>query len=291
MIYECVVNISSCDNSLLVSKLENAVSETENSILCDVHSDIDHNRSVFTFVSRDFISLKNIVKIFIEFCFSILDIRDHIGVHPRIGVVDVIPFVVYDEDIGEIDYAKYPEYIYSIHSFAESISSEFCVPIFLYDYADTKNQQTLPDIRKFAFNSIKPDIGNNFPHEQYGAIALGIRKPLIAINVNLESNDLSIAKRIAFDIRESSGGYKGVRSLGLNLNSKNSVQVSINIIDLLQTNISDVCLQVKKVADELNIKSSVELVGLIPKYHFVKLSAEFLEWSGLNENSIVENYV
>ena len=65
----------------------------------------------------------------------------------------------------------------------------------------------------------------------------------------------------------------------------------MNIIDLLQTNISDVCLQVKKVADELNIKSSVELVGLIPKYHFVKLSAEFLEWSGLNENSIVENYV
>lgn len=289
MIFECVINVSaSGGHSALDSQF---TSKTSPHSCIDIHSDVDHNRSVFTFASRDLDLIFRDSKALIDESFKSFDISYHSGVHPRIGIVDVLPFVKYDEESGPIDLSNEDRFIEKIKTFALEINRKFDVPIFFYDFLHEDQVRTLPEIRKNAFIKFAPDVGKKVAHEKYGAIALGIRNPLVAINVNLDSNDLDLAKQLAKEIRESSGGVKGVRALGLELKSRNKVQVSMNIIDLNHANVADVCITVRNMALDFEVSSEVELVGLLPKFHYEKLSSEFLSWSGLTETSTVENYL
>lgn len=289
MIFECVINVSvGNDHSELDSLFASSLSQN---CLVDVHKDSDHNRSVFTFASKELGVIFRDAKALIDESFKSFDIAMHEGVHPRIGIVDVLPFVMYDERNGSLDLSNENEFLNDVKCFAEEIHKDFNVPIFFYDFVHEDQIRTLPEIRRNAFVNFAPNIGANEPHEKYGAIALGIRNPLVAINVNLHSKDLDLAKKLSKEIRESNGGVKGVRALGLELKSQNMVQVSMNIFDLEQANVGDVCVTVRNMAKDFDVESDVELVGLIPKFHFEKLSSEFLQWSKLTETSTVENHL
>ena len=287
MIYECVINVSESKNSKILNEISTKINEN---VLLDIHKDDDHNRSVFTLGSKNLQEIFSETKSLINSCFQNLDVNLHDGVHPRIGVVDVVPFVMYDENIGIINIDEQSEFLNSIQNFGKQINKVFEVPIFYYDFASNK-KHTLPQIRKFGFNDIEPDVGKNKPHEKYGAIAMSARQPLIAINVNLDSNDLEVAKSIAKLVRESSGGIPGVRALGLNLHSQSKVQVSMNIVDLKKANAGDVCVTVRNIAKDFGTDGEVELVGLRPKFHFETFSNEFLRWSNLDENGTIESRI
>ena len=289
MIFESVINISAGDELGALALIKKSVSSQKS--LIDIHSDIDHNRSVFTFASKNLDEVMRDAHSLISSSFECLDISSHNGVHPRIGVVDVIPFVIYDEEIGIIDITSQYKFIDEVKHFANEIYSTFKVPIFFYDFINEEAVRTLPEIRKHAFKGILPNIGMSKPHNRYGAIALGIRQPLVAINVDIMTNDLLAAKAIAKQMRESSGGIAGVRALGLPISSQEKVQVSMNIVDLDKVNAGDVCIRVKNIASDLGFESSVELVGMIPKFHFDQLSKEFLDWSKLDSSCIIENKI
>ena len=279
MIYECVINISEGTNVDLVAMIASAGGEC----VRDVHSDVDHNRSVLTIASQEIeevtASAFGVVRTAIEH----LEIDRHLGVHPRLGIVDVVPFVSYDNAGVEPS----QKIIEAAQNFGAKVHEEFHIPIFFYDEASSE-KRTLPFIRKNAFSSIAPDLGNNMAHRTAGAMCIGAREPLVAVNITLETKDLALAQSIARTVRESSGGIKGVRAIGLLLENQNSVQVSMNIVDVVNVNTGEICEEVRAIADAHNVASSVELVGLVPQKQFEMWSHSFLNWSGLDVSCTVE---
>lgn len=231
---ECVINISEGTDRLVIEDL----AKSAGAALLDIHSDPYHNRSVFTLYGpRSYQSAIMLT----EKAFELLDIANHVGVHPRIGVVDVVPFVPLD---------GYPmaEAIKTSRDFAFEVATKFEVPIFLYG-----DHRTLPEIRKSAFTSIAPDFGPMTSHPRYGAIAVGARGVLVAYNLYLRDNDLELAKSVAAAVRS---GY--FRTLGLRVG--NRVQVSANLVDPLNHGIFEFFSQVEALA----AVDHGELVGLAP---------------------------
>ncbi len=236
---ECVINISEGRRLDIVDRL----AEIGGAI--DVHTDGDHNRSVFTCIGE----LRP--RLLAESAVVMVDMRGHDGVHPRIGAVDVVPFVplgdlTMDDAIGARDL------------FAEWFSEAIGVPCFLYgpDVARPRSDEpgrTLPDIRRDAFADLVPDFGPAAPHLTAGACAVGARPPLVAYNVWLDGNDLATAQTVARELRGPA-----VRALGLQVGG--AVQVSMNLIDPLAVGPADI---VDAIADRASV-SHTELVGLVP---------------------------
>jgi glutamate formiminotransferase / 5-formyltetrahydrofolate cyclo-ligase len=228
---ECVINISEGRQADIIE----AIGDAAGRHLLDTHSDPDHHRSVFTVVgssaARD-ITGAALVRI---------DLRDHEGVHPRIGVVDVVPFVA----LGD---ASIDDAITARDAFADWAGSELGVPCFVYG-----PERSLPSVRRDAWLTLEPDTGPPSPHPTGGAIAVGARPPLVAYNLWLEDADLGRARGIARDLRRP-----GVRALGLQVGTH--AQVSMNLIDPLVVGPDDVY---DLVAGQVPV-SRAELVGLIP---------------------------
>jgi glutamate formiminotransferase len=200
-VLESVVNISEGQNSFLLEELTHSLA----SDFLDLHSDPDHHRSVFTMVGTA------APRILTARVVEALSLTDHVGVHPRLGVVDVVPFVpLADSTMDEALSAR--------NDFAQWAWDELRVPTFFYG-----PERTLPDIRRNAWHALFPDIGDNMPHATAGAMCVGIREPLIAYNVWLRDSNLVEAKRIASALRDDN-----LRTLGLQVGS--SVQVSMNLI-------------------------------------------------------------
>ena len=236
---ECVVNISEGKNSSTLSALKKSCQTS----LLDIHIDSDHNRSVFTLAHSDPLRLENSVRKLAQAAITLIDISEHKGEHPRIGVVDVVPFVALpNTDSTHKDAINYRD------RFAIWMSETFDMPCFLYGM-----ERSLPFIRKHAFKDLQPDTGPLNPHPTAGACAVGARKLLVAYNLWLKSNDVTLAKEIAASIRGS-----GIRSIGLNMNGQ--AQVSCNLIDPLTTG-PDIAYD--RVAGYAQIERT-ELVGLIP---------------------------
>ena len=199
--FESVVNISEGQNSFLLDELTKSLGTD----FLDLHSDPDHHRSVFTMIGT------NAPRTLSEGVVDALSLTDHVGVHPRLGVVDVVPFVPL---IGStIDDALTVR-----NEFAQWAWAELRVPIFFYG-----PERTLPEIRRHAWTTLVPDVGDSTPHATAGAMCVGVREPLIAYNVWLTDSTLADAKRIASAIRE-----EHLRTLGLQVGR--SVQVSMNLI-------------------------------------------------------------
>ncbi len=232
--FECVINISEGANRSIIADL----AKSAGAALLDIHSDPYHNRSVFTLYGPD---VYHSAILLTEKTFQLLDIAKHEGVHPRIGIVDVVPFVPWD---------GYPmaEAIKISRQYAFEVSDKFEVPIFLYG-----EHRTLPEIRKSAFSSIAPDFGPMIRHPRYGAIAVGARGILVAYNLYLKENDLELAKSVAAKVRSS---Y--FRTLGLQVG--NRVQVSANLIDPFNHGIFEFFSDVEELAEV----DHGELVGLAP---------------------------
>ena len=228
---ECVINVSEGRNQAILDALAQSCAGD----LLDIHSDPDHNRSVFTLVGVD------APRALTRAAVTALNINDHAGVHPRIGVVDVVPFVpLVDSTMHDAHVAR--------NEFVTWAATELEIPCFLYG-----TERTLPDIRKTAWTSLMPDAGPLVPHSTAGAICVGVREPLVAYNLWLKDVDLVTTRHIASSVRTAE-----IRALGLQIGA--FTQVSVNLIQPMNTGPDDVYDAVSQYA----AIHHAELVGLLP---------------------------
>ncbi len=229
---ECVINVSEGRRSDVIAE----IAASAGSDLLDVHTCVDHHRSVLTLAGED--AARPVARTAV----ALLDLASHEGAHPRIGVLDVVPFVpLGDTPMNVAEAAR--------DAFAEWAAAELDLPCFRYGPT-----RSLPDVRRGAFTRIPPDTGPNRPHPTAGAAAVGARRPLVAYNLWLEDADLDQARALAATVRGPA-----VRALGLTVGK--SVQVSMNLIDPLEVGPADVW-------DQVTARTGVaraELVGLVPE--------------------------
>ena len=276
-VLEAVVNISEGRERRRLS----AIGAVAGRALLDVHSDHDHHRSVFTIAAPDPGSTEAAARRLVDVACEDLDLRDHTGVHPRLGVVDVVPFVALTPTPPDIAVA-------AAHAFGDWMARVHHVPVFFYGAASS-GARTLPEIRRDAFGPLEPDRGPAVPDPRLGATAVGARPPLVAVNVELDTDDLALARRIARETRERDGGLLGVRALGFPLASRGTVQVSMNLVDLERTGIERACSEVRDRARTLGAHAvAVELVGLLPEAELARCSDSFRNWAGIGPADTVE---
>jgi glutamate formiminotransferase len=276
-VLEAVVNVSEGRDGRVIG----AIGAAAGASLLDVHRDTDHHRSVFTIAASDPGRTEAATRRLVEVAFEDLDLRDHSGVHPRLGIVDVVPFVALDPTPPDVA-------VSAAHAFGDWLVRVHGVPVFFYDDAAT-DRRSLPAVRRDAFRRLPPDRGPAEPDARLGATAVGARPPMVAVNVELASTDLALAQTIADGLRERDGGLRGVRALGFSLESHGTVQVSMNLVDLTATGIERACGEVRRRAEAAGIATTrFELVGLIPATELARCSDEFRAWSGLTKADTVE---
>jgi glutamate formiminotransferase / 5-formyltetrahydrofolate cyclo-ligase len=275
-VLECVVNVAEGRRPEVLDRLAAAVGPG----LLDVHADADHHRSVFTLAGeRDDVEAAALR--LAEAACRHIDMSEHRGVHPRLGAVDVVPFVALDRKERQVA-------VSAARTFAREVAERLRVPAFLYEEADP-GRRTLPDVRRDAFRVRLPDFGPPAPHPRSGAVAVGARRFLVALNCELDSSDPAIASDIARSVRERDGGLPGIRALGFPLDSRGRAQVSMNLVDLDATGVEAACSEVRRLArDRGTAVTTVELVGLLPGAELARFSAEFLRWSGLGPEQTIE---
>ncbi|HUF84449.1 MAG TPA: glutamate formiminotransferase [Acidimicrobiia bacterium] len=273
---ECVVNVSEGRRHDVID----AIAGAGGASLLDVHSDPDHHRSVFTLAGPGPRDAEDAARALARAAAEGVDISAHDGVHPRFGAVDVVPFVALDGAAGiAVDAAR---------RFAEWVADELGVAAFLYGDADPDGR-SLPDVRRDAFTDRRPDHGPAEPHPRLGAVAVGARPPLVAVNCTLDTDDLALARDIAAQVRERDGGLPGVRALGFGLASRSRAQVSMNVTRLAACGVERACTAVRRLAYEGGAEvEAVELVGLLPAAELEHCSPEFLAWSGFGPDHTIE---
>ena len=291
-IVECVPNFSEGRDRRVVESIANAIASTPAVAVLNVSADADHHRSVITFAGPPDAVAQAAVAGARE-AVRRIDLNRHSGVHPRIGAVDVIPFVpVEGVTLGECA------------GLAEAVGQEmwdrFRVPVYLYEAAARQPERVrLEQVRKLQFEglrqsirepAVRPDIGDAALHPTAGATAVGARKFLIAFNVNLDTFDLDAAKTIARKIRASSGGLPHVKALGLPLASRNQVQVSMNLTDYEVTPLHVVFTAIAREAAALGIAvAGSELIGLIPRRALEASAGHDLRWESPAACAVFEN--
>ncbi len=293
-IIECVPNISEGRRKEVVEEIVKNLRSTGVKIL-DYSSDPDHNRSVITFVGDKETVKKGALQVARD-AVRLIDLRKHHGTHPRMGAVDVIPFIPIKNTTMK-DCIKI-----SSKEVGKQIAEELRVPVYLYaESATTPERKKLPNIRKGEFEGFfekikepewAPDFGERVVHPTAGVTAVGAREFLIAYNINLATTDLKIAKKIARSIRESSGGLQYIQAKGMELKEKNCVQVSMNILNYKKAPLYRVFEIVKMEAARygVNIIES-ELIGLMPMKAALDSLAFYLQFPKLSADQIVETKI
>jgi glutamate formiminotransferase / 5-formyltetrahydrofolate cyclo-ligase len=263
-VFECVINISEGSNVGVLNELASSAGTS----LRDLHSDSIHNRSVFTLINEKNELLQD-VKNFVTACYQHLSLAEHEGVHPRFGVVDVVPFVALNKSEGAQATAMRNET-------AKWLSETFAVPVFLYGAS-----RPLPEIRKTAFKELAPDFGPPAPHHELGAVAMGERPVLLAWNIWLSNCTLARARSLATSVRS-----KDVRTLAFVVGD--FVQVSCNLIAPDVVKPSEVFDQVAKQLEGLETIHHCELVGLCPSSVVSSEDPSRLEQLGLSYETTIE---
>ncbi|MEP6993776.1 MAG: glutamate formimidoyltransferase, partial [Acidobacteriota bacterium] len=236
-IIECVPNVSEGRDRAAIEEMAAALRRVPGLRLLDVSSDGSHNRSVLTFVG-DAEAVRAGVRSLFEAALPRIDLRTHRGEHPRMGAVDVVPFI-------PIRGSSVEDCVALSREVGAEIAQRFAVPVFLYEEsASDPSRRNLADVRKGQFEGFgekmkdprwKPDYGPDQPHPSAGAVAMGARTFLIAYNINLGTADVAIADRIAKAIRHLSGGFRYVKAMGVELAERGIVQVSINMTNFKKT--------------------------------------------------------
>ncbi|MBV9953212.1 MAG: glutamate formiminotransferase [Acidimicrobiia bacterium] len=274
---ECVPNVSEGR----VDTAIDAIARATGAPLLDVHRDADHNRSVFTIGGGTHTTLTATRRLAAATA-AALDLSNHDGVHPRLGALDVVPFVALDVTAGARAAA-------AARAFATWWSSVYGVPCFFYDDADPYGRD-LPSLRREAFVERAPDIGPSKPHPRLGATAVGARQPLVALNCVLDGGEVDDARAIARAVRERGGGLPGVRALGFWLASRGLPQVSMNLVDLEGTGIDDACARVGALAAERGREvREIELVGLLPAAELERCGPAVRATAGLDVTRTIES--
>jgi len=291
-VIECVPNVSEGRRTDVVDALVESIRRTASVRVLDHSSDATHNRSVITMVG-DAASLKAAVLALFEAALSRIDLRAHAGEHPRLGAVDVVPFV-------PIEDVTLQECVALAKETAADVAARFQVPVYLYeDASENPQRKNLEDIRRGEFEGLAakmatpgwtPDYGPTSPHPTAGAAVIGARMPLIAYNINLATDRLDVAKKIAAAIRFSSGGFRYVKAMGIPLEERGIVQVSINLTNYEKTPLFRVFEAVKREAERYGVSVlESEIVGLVPAAALVGTAEHALQLAAFTPNQILEN--
>ena len=290
---ECVPNFSEGRKTETVERLAQAISSVPTACVLDTHIDPDHNRSVITFVAAPEMVVAaafGAVKLAAE----LIDMRQHQGVHPRLGATDVLPFI-------PISGVTMDDCVALAHTAGERIARELSIPVFFYERAALKpDRVNLEDVRRGALELLReqiavkpertPDLGPLMVHENAGAIAVGARPFLIAFNVNLKSRDVSIARAIARVVRARHGGLPFVKALGFELSTRGLVQVSMNLVNYEITGMAQAYDAVRAEARRMGVEVfSTEIVGLVPERALDRNAEYFQRLENLTADKILEN--
>jgi glutamate formiminotransferase len=290
-IIECVPNVSEGRDRNSIDAMAAAVREAPGVRLLDVSSDAAHHRSVLTFVG-DAPAIRAGVLALFRAVLPRIDLRTHRGEHPRMGAVDVVPFIPVRGSTVE-------ECVALSREVGAAIAAEFGVPVFLYeDSASAEHRRNLADVRKGQFEGFAekmkdprwvPDFGPAAPHPSAGAVAVGARPFLIAYNINLGTRDLAVADRIAKAIRHISGGFRYVKAMGVELADRGLVQVSINMTNFRKTPLHRVFDCVRAEADRHGVPVvGSEIVGLSPADALYAAAEHYLRLEGFSAEQVLE---
>jgi len=287
---ECVPNISEGRRGDVIDAVVDAVRRTPGVRVLNVQSDESHNRTVITFVGEGEAVARAALAL-VEKAVELIDLRQHHGEHPRLGAVDVIPFVPLGETAIE-------ECVGLARWLGEQIWATLRLPVYLYAAAATAAHRVrLPDIRKGEFEGLAekmlrdgwaPDIGDPRPHPSAGAVVVGARFPLIAYNINLRTTDVEIARAVARAVRGSSGGLANVQALGV-VAASGLAQVTINILDASKTPMARIFDLVRVEAERYGVEiAESEVVGLVPLDAVVDAARAHLRMHSFDRGQILE---
>lgn len=294
-IIECVPNCSEGRNKEVIEYIADAVRAVPGVVITDYSSDESHNRSVFTIVG-DPDQMAEAAFQFAKACVEKIDMTKHEGAHPRMGAVDVIPFTPVKDVAME-------ECIELSKKVAERIWTELGMPVTLYEESCTApHRRNLAAIRKGQFEAMPeklkdpqwhPDYGNAEIHPTAGIVAVGARFPLVAFNINLSTSDIEIANKIAKTIRESSGGMKWIKAIGVMLEDRNIAQVSINMINYTKTPMYRVFENVRFEAERYGVHIvGSEVIGVVPMDAMIDAAEYYLKVENFDkESQIMEKHL
>lgn len=292
---ECVPNISEGRNAEVISACVNEVRAVGGVAVLDVSSDADHNRTVITFEGEPEAAGEAAVRL-AKKAVELIDLNHHHGEHPRMGAIDVVPFVPIKDMTVE-------ETVALSRRVGESIWSECGVPVFLYeDSATAPHRQNLASIRKGQFEGMPeklllpewtPDFGEARIHPTAGVCAVGARMPLVAFNINLSTSDIRIASAIAKIIRRSSGGFDCVKAMGVLLEDRNVAQVSINMTNFHRTPLYRVLELVRAEARRWGVTViGTEIIGTAPMRAFIDSAEYYLQIENFDaDKQVLENHI
>ncbi len=279
-ILECVPNFSEGTDKNTINSLKKAILNVEGVKLLDIHLDPDHNRSVFTFLGEPSKVIEAAYQV-TKTAANLINLHAHQGIHPRIGATDVIPLIPLK---GITD----KEAIALSEELSERIGSELNIPVFLYEKSAASPEKTnLAYIRK-NHADLEPDFGPKASGTA-GYSVVGVRDILIAFNINLDSSDLKLAKEIAAKVRETDGGLKNVKALGLHLHSRDIVQISMNLTDYKISPPLKVFKQIEKLAAAASVPVlQSELVGCAPLSALPSDPQKTLKLANFSESQILD---
>ncbi len=289
---EVVPNFSEGRRKEVVDEIVQAILSVPGTHLLDQEMDPDHNRSVITFVAPPEVAVEAAFR-GVKKAAELIDLNKHEGQHPRIGATDVVPFVPLKNVTME-------ECVRLAEELGQRIANELNIPVYLYEEAArVPERKDLAYIRKGEFEGLreaiktdptrKPDFGPSELHPTAGATVVGARKYLIAYNVNLGTNNLKIAKRIARRVRAKGGGLAFVKALGFELKERGIVQVSMNLVDYEKTPIFAAFENVKMYAERYGVPViGSEIVGLVPQKALVQVADFYLRLENFKEDQIIE---
>jgi glutamate formiminotransferase len=291
-VIECVPNVSEGRRLDVIEKMAAALKAVPGLRVLDVQSDASHNRSVFT-LAGDAAALSAGIPVLFERAVTDIDLRNHKGEHPRLGAVDVVPFI-------PIDGVTMDDCVQLAKAVGAAIASRFTLPVYLYEDASANPaRKNLEDIRRGEFEGLAakmakpewaPDFGPAAPHQSAGASVIGARMPLIAYNINLDTDRLEVAKKIASAIRMSSGGLRYVKAMGIPLEDRGIVQVSMNLTNYEKTPLFRVFDLVKREAERYGVTVlESEIVGLVPAAALRQSVEYYLQLEGFSADQVLEN--
>ena len=291
-IVECIPNFSEAREPIIMDRIANEIGQIKGIKLANRHSDLDHNRTVLTLLGKPD-PIAEAAFLGAKLASELIDLEKHTGQHPRIGALDVLPFV-------PLQSAPMKVCIDLAHTVGKRIGEELHIPVYCYGEAALESERkALENIRRGEYELLKKTIAEN-PEKKpdfgpcflgpAGAVAIGARTPLIAFNVFLDTSDIKIARKIARMVRFSSGGFPAIKALGLSVAGK--AQVSMNFTDYTVTNVPTVLSKIRLEAERMGTTiSHSELVGLAPGDAFLDSTAETLYLPELTDDMFIETYI
>jgi len=294
-IVECVPNFSEGRNRATMQALIEAVTSTAGVALLDHSMDPDHHRAVLTFCGTPKAIVEAAFRT-IRIATDLIDLRKHVGAHPRVGATDVVPFI-------PIRGTTMQDCVQLATQLGEKVGRELEIPVFLYERAAAHaDHAPLEAIRRGGLKGLAfrmasnqdwtPDFGPPRLHQSAGAIAIGARPPLVAYNVNLRSTDVDAARSIARSIRHSSGGLAHLKAIGVDLRSRGMVQVAMNLTNYQITLIHTAFQAVKTEAEKRGIEvAGSELIGLVPQVALDQAAAASVKLDRFDSSQILETRI